>query len=108
MVTRLDAQRLHIDLRVLPYLRIDKAVEEKCEQPLCHTGARKRPVLPNRADEPPARCLSVWRWAELQFGDGCSHGRFPHIRGFRPRAAARSPTRVLAAHSGSGFSTTSR
>ena len=42
MIARAQCQRLHVDRRVFPDLRIDEAAERQREQPLEGTGSRQR------------------------------------------------------------------
>src|ERR1700722_4146962 len=42
LMSRADVERLHVDDRILPDLRIDQALERKREQALEHTRARER------------------------------------------------------------------
>ena len=54
MVARLQRQRLHVDDRILPDLRIDQAGEGEREHPLQQTGARERLAAMDRVVEPEA------------------------------------------------------
>ena len=42
LMSRADVERLHVDDRILPDLRIDQALERKREQALEHARARQR------------------------------------------------------------------
>ena len=55
MVAGLQRQRLHVDDRVLPDLRIDQAGEGEREHPLQHAGARQRLTAMDGGGQPEVR-----------------------------------------------------
>ena len=51
MVGLADAERVHVDDRIFPDLRIDQATEEECEQPLQRALGRKGAVAMDRSSQ---------------------------------------------------------